>query len=114
MLDKERVKKLYLQGYNAAEISKILDSNIDSTRKCIQRNLGDLKRKHEIAVVQRKEALKATKYESNRYIGDRSFVLSNRSVYKTLDNGNIVLNREVSGAVTADTPRRLINENKCY
>lgn len=112
MLDKERIKKLYLQGYNAAEISKIIDSSVDSTRKCIQRNYGDLKYRHEVAVAQRKEALRAVNYESKRYISDREFILKNRSIYKTLPNGDIVINREMSGIITTDTPTRLVNENK--
>lgn len=113
MLDKEKIKGLYLNGYDATKIAKKLSVEIEAVRKCIQRNFGYLKQKHEIAIIQRKEEIKATNYESNRYISDRSFILKNRSVYKTLPSGDIVLNREVSGVVTWDTPRRLINENKC-
>lgn len=112
MLDKERIKKLYLQGYNAAEISKIIDSSVDSIRKCIQRNYGELKHRHEVAVAQRKEALRAINYESKRYISDREFILKNRSIYKTLPNGDIVIKREMFGIITTDTPTRLVNENK--
>lgn len=112
MICKDKVRKLYLKGYNAAEISKNLDVSIETVRKCIQRNFKDLKRVHEIAIIQRKEALRAIKYESNRYISDREFILRNRSVYKTLSNGDIVLNKKVSGIITNDTPIRLINENK--
>ncbi|WP_297428707.1 DNA-binding response regulator [Clostridium sp.] len=113
MLDKERIKAFYLNGYNAVEIAKKLSADKEAVRKCIQRNFGDLKYKHEIAVIQRREETKATNYEANKYISDRSFILKNRTVYKTLPNGDIVLNREASGAVTWDTPRRLVNENKC-
>lgn len=113
MLNKDIIKNLYLKGYNATEISKKVSSNVETIRKCIQRNFGDSKLKHEIAVIQRKEELKATNYEANRYINDRSFILKNRSIYKTLPNGDIVLNKEVAGVVTWDTPRRLTNENKC-
>lgn len=112
LLDKEKIKKLYLQGYNAAEISKSLNLKIEAVRKCIQRNYADLKQKHEIAVVQRKEALRAINYESKRYISDRAFILKNRSVYRTLANGDIVIDKEVAGTITTDTPIRLINENK--
>ena len=113
MLDKERITTLYLKGYNAVEIAKNMNVNKESVRKCIQRNLGNLKLKHDIAVAQRKDSLRAIKYESKKYISDRAFILSNRSAYKTLDNGDIVLNREVAGAVTDDIPTRLVNENKC-
>lgn len=113
MLDKESVKAFYVNGYNAVEIAKKLSVDKEAVRKCIQRNFGDLKHRHEIAALQRKEEVKATNYEANKFISDRSFILKNRSVYKTLPDGDIVLNREVSGTVTWDTPRRLINENKC-
>ena len=113
MLNKENVRELYLKGYNAVEISSKLCEEVEAVRKCIQRNFYSLKERHEIAVIQRKEELKAVKYEANKYISDRSFILRNRTAYKTLPNGDIVLNRKVTGAVTWDTPRRLTNENKC-
>jgi uncharacterized protein YjcR len=113
LLYKEDVRELYLKGYNAAEIAKKLCEKVEAVRKCIQRNFSNLKRKHEIALTQRKEEIKAVNYESKQYISDRAFILRNRSVYKTLPNGDIVLNKKVSGTVTWDTPRRLVNENKC-
>lgn len=112
MLNKKEVKQLYLKGYNAVEISKKTSVAVETVRKCIQRNFGNLKYNHDIAVIQRREALKAANYESNKYISDRSFILSNRSIYKTLPNGDIVINKDIAGIVTKDTPKRLINENK--
>lgn len=112
MLDKEIVKGFYLEGYNAAEIAKKLKVGTDSVRKCIQRNFGNLKLKHQVAVVQKKEELKATNYEANKYMSDRSFILKNRTAYKTLRNGDIIINKEVAPVITWDTPRRLVNENK--
>jgi hypothetical protein len=113
LLDKENVRELYLKGYNAVEIARKLHENTETVRKCIQRNFGNLKYKHEIALNQRKEEQRAVNYESKQYISDKSFILKNRTIYKTLPNGDIVLNKEVSGTVTWDTPRRLVNENKC-
>lgn len=113
MLDKESIKSFYLKGYNAVEIAKKVCSSTEAVRKCIQRNFEDLKLKHEIAAIQRKEEYKAINYESNRYISDKAFILKNRSIYKTLPNGDIIINKEVAPVVTWDTPRRLVNENKC-
>lgn len=113
LLNKEAVKALYLKGYNAVEISKKIDGEVEAIRKCIQRNFSNLKQRHELAVTQRKEEVKAVKYEANRYMSDRTFILKNRSVYITLGNGDIVLNKEVAGTITWDTPKRLVNENKC-
>lgn len=112
MLDKERVKELYLQGYNSSEIAKLLKVKRETVKKSIQRNLSNLKWMHEDAKRIRKDVLRATNKESTKYITDRSFILKNRSIYKTLPNGDIVLNREVSGTVSWDTPKRLANEFK--
>lgn len=112
-MNKAEIKQLYLKGYNAVEISKKVSASVEAVRKCIQRNFKDLKYEHDIAVIQRKEQLRAINYESNRYISDRAFILSNRSIYKTLSNGDIVLNKDIAGIVTTDTPKRLINDNKC-
>lgn len=111
-IDKDIVKELYLKGYNAAEISISIDSNTEAIRKCIQRNFSHLKLKHEIAIIQKKEAIKAINYEASKYISDKSFILKNRSIYRTKINGDIVLNRAVAPVVTWDTPKTLINENK--
>ena len=100
MLDKERVKELYLQGYNSTEIAKLLKAKRETVKKCIQRNFGHLKSKHEIDK------------ESTKYISDRSFILKNRSIYKTKPNGDIVLDREKAGIVPWDVPRILVNEYK--
>lgn len=112
MLDKERVKELYLQGYNSTEIAKLLKAKRETVKKCIQRNFGHLKSKHEIALTQRREEKRAINKESTKYISDRSFVLKNRSIYKTKPNGDIVLDREKAGIVPWDVPRILVNEYK--
>lgn len=111
-LDKEQVRKLYLDGLTAPEIARKLNSNKDTVKKCIQRNFIDLKGKHERALIQRREVLRAVNYESNKYMGDSTFIKKNRSIYKTNPNGDIVINKEVAPVVTWDTPRRLVNENK--
>lgn len=111
-IDKNQVKELYLLGYNANEIAKKLKYNVESIRKCIQRNFNHLKNEHEIAVIQRREALKAVNYEANKYISDSAFIKKNRSIYKTNLDGDIVINKKVAPVVTWDTPRRLVNEKE--
>jgi len=112
VIDKEKIKELYINGYNAVEIAKSTNNKIDAVRKCIQRNFEHLKYSHEVAITRRKEEVRAVNYGSKRYLSDRAFILKNRSIYKTLPNGDIVLNKEVAGIVTWDTPKRLVNENK--
>ncbi len=115
MIDKEKVKRLYLEGYNAGQIAKKLEYNIETVRKCIQRNYSSSKHrdKHRIRIIEKKEVLKAVNYEANRYMSNKTFILKNRSIYKTKANGDIVINRKVAPIVSWDTPRILNNENKC-
>jgi uncharacterized protein YjcR len=112
LLDRENVRVLYLKGYNAVEIARKLQASTEAVRKCIQRNFWACRNEHEIAANERKEEAKAINYESKQYMSDRSFIMKNRSIYKTLPNGDIVLNKEVAGTVTWDTPKRLINQYK--
>ena len=51
MLDKDRVKELYLQGYNAVEIAHKIKAKTEAVRKSIQRNLNNFdKERHEEAL----------------------------------------------------------------
>ncbi|WP_242952598.1 DUF1670 domain-containing protein [Clostridium beijerinckii] len=110
--DKNPIEELYLKGYDASQIAKKLGKKVEAVRKYIQRNFSHLKHKHDIAVVQRRESIKATNYEANKYMGDSTFIKKNRSIYKTKPDGDLVINREVAPIVTWDTPKRLVNENK--
>lgn len=114
-INKNEVGKLYITGYNARQISKILCVNVESVRKCIQRNYSHFRNRHQEALRERKDSIKAINYECNRFISDKSFIQKNRSIYKTKENGDIVLNKDLGYIFTADTPRRLNNEFKgCY
>ncbi len=110
--NKNQIEELYLDGYDASQISKKLKKNVEAVRKHIQRNLNHLKDEHKIAVIERREIIRATNYEANKYMGDSTFIKKNRSIYKTKLDGDIVINRDVAPVVTWDTPKRLVNENK--
>ena len=114
-INKNEVGKLYITGYDARQISEILCVNVESVRKCIQRNYSHFRNRHQEALRERKDSIKEINYECNRFISDKSFVQKNRSIYKTKENGDIVLNEDLGYIFTADTPRRLNNEFKgCY
>ncbi|KAA8668666.1 DNA-binding response regulator [Clostridium sp. MT-14] len=112
VIDKQQVRKLYIQGFTDSEVARKLNCKKDTIKKCIQRNFGSLKIKHQVALIRRREVLKAVNYQANRYMGDSTFVKKNRSIYKTKPNGDIILNKEVAPVVTWDTPKRLANEYK--
>lgn len=109
-IDKENVKTLYLKGYNAKEISNIFKYDIESVRKCIQRNFSKLKNVHLIAMKQRKDYLKAVNYEAKKCMTNKAFIMKNKSAYITKANGDIVLNKSVAPITTWDTPERLSKE----
>lgn len=118
-LNKSKVKELYLLGYNAAEISDKINDKVESVRKCIQRNFSELKLDHEralrIRIKDKKDTIRAINYEANKFMGDKSFIMKNRSIYKTNKDGDIVWNKKVAPIITWDTPRRRVNEYKnCY
>mgnify|MGYP000010625975 FL=1 len=110
MLDKEKVKEMYLKGYSASDIAKRLNASRHAVQKCIQRNMRLLKKSHDIAKEFNKEVKKVTRREAKQYMSDKDFIRRNKSIYKTNKNGDIVLNKSISGTVSFDTPRRYVNE----
>lgn len=106
-MDKNKVKELYLKGYKAKNIAKILKCKPERVRQCIHRNLKEFKTAHEIEKMRNKEIDRVTRSEAKQWISDKSFILKNRSIYKTDSKGNIVLNKDVAPVVSFDTPRRL-------
>ena len=115
-MNKELVKQLYANGLNAKEISEELNVNKSAVNKCIQRNFKNLKpihlknRKH--LKFYENEVKKITKYESKQYMSDNTFILKNRSLYETKEDGDIVLKKDIGYAIPWDVPRRLTNEFK--
>lgn len=115
-MNKELVKQLYANGLNAKEISEELNVNKSAVNKCIQRNFKNLKpihlknRKH--LKFYENEVKKITKYESKQYMSDKTFILKNRSLYETKEDGDIVLKKDIGYAIPWDVPRRLTNEFK--
>lgn len=110
MLDKVKVKELYLQGKNAVMIADELNAGIDAVRKCIQRNLKKCKQDHIIAKVRDKEILRITRKEACSYMKDDEFIKRNPSIYKTDSKGDKVIDTDISGAVPFDVPGKLSNE----
>ena len=112
-IDKEKVKKLYLkEGLKAPEIAKKLNYSLEAVKKCIQRNFNkyEYKYEHKVSVIKWKEAFRAVNSEANRYITPRAFIKKNRTAYKTKENGDIVINKEIAPVVPWDMPRCLKNE----
>ena len=105
--DKIMIEKLYADGVDAKEISRRIEKGVDAIRKYIQRNLKDLKEKHEFEKERTREILKKTKLECSQEISNISFFKSNRSIYKQSKNGDLIIDKKVAPVVTFDTPNRI-------
>ena len=113
MLDKEIVKEMYLNGYNANQIANSLNCKSDTVRQCIHRNLKEFRNSHLHEKIRRKEVDRITRRECKQWMSDKDFVKRNRSIYKTKENGDIVVKPEFKNILPFDVPRSLINEDKC-
>lgn len=111
MLDKEKVKNLYLNGYNAVQIANQINAKVEAVRKCIQRNYKEFRDDNRASKIRNKEVQRITEYESKQFMSDMVFIKGNRSIYKTDEEGDIILDKSIAPVVTYDTPRRLKNEN---
>ncbi|MEN8079121.1 helix-turn-helix domain-containing protein [Clostridioides difficile] len=115
-MDKELVGQLYANGLSAKEIAEELNVKVGAIKMCIQRNFKEFKtihlknRKH--LKFYENEVKKITKYESKKYMSDKTFILKNRSLYETKEDGDIVLKKNIGCAIPWDVPRRLTNEFK--
>ena len=105
--DKIMIEKLYLAGVDAKEISRRIGKSVDAIRKYIQRNLKDLKEKHEAEKERTREVLRKTKWECSQEISNSNFAKFNRSIYKQARNVDLILDRKVAPVVTFDTPTRI-------
>ena len=105
--DKIMIEKLYLAGVDAKEISRRIGKSVDAIRKYIQRNLKDLKEKHEAEKERTREVLRKTKWQCSQEISNSNFAKFNRSIYKQARNGDLILDRKVAPVVTFDTPTRI-------
>lgn len=108
-LDKEKIERLYLKGYNYIEIAKVFNWKPESVRKCIQRNFKELKNQHELERDRRKAIDRALKREVNGFMTSRNFVKTNPSIYTQNSKGDLVL-KKGTVCYTNDTPKVLRNE----
>lgn len=113
MLDKEKIEELYKNGYKAVEIAEILGEKQENIRQCIHRNFKHHKIEHWTNRERDKEILRVTMRETKNFMSDADFIKRNRSIYRTKENGDIVVKKEVKNILPFDAPRRLTNENKC-
>ena len=114
-LDKNRVKELYIKGYNAKEISNILfEKNkvlikSDTIQRCINRNFSDFKFQHRKARCLNRDIKKSIDIMNNSFISNRSLLKYNRQAYNYNKNGNLVFDIE-NGKKPMDIPKTYYKE----
>lgn len=109
-IDKDLIKTLYISGLNAPEIAEKLNLKIDSVKKCIQRNFEKYKLQHKRTRFKLKEVEKAVNYEATKCMSDSTFIKKNPSIYKTVSNGDIIVNAPEE-TLPWDVPQRLKNDD---
>lgn len=110
---KMEIKRLYIEGYNAREISERLNKSHGTIRNYIYKDFKDLKSIHEKAKQARKDIARIAKQETKKYMPDSTFVKKNRSVYETnKKTGDIELRKDLGFAIPYDVPTILKTE-KC-
>lgn len=111
MVDKEKVKELYLKGYSSVLIAEELKCKPETVRKCIERNFKQFKSSHLATKITNREIDRVTKHEAKQYMSDITFIKKNRSIYTTNVDGDLVIDKNIAPVVSFDTPKRLKNEN---
>lgn len=109
-LNKDEVKELYVRGYNAKEIAKILENrgqiNIksDTVQRCINRNFFDLKFEHKKNRDINKDIKKSIDNMNNSFMSNSSLLKMNRQRYNYNKNGNLVFDESI-GKRPYDLPK---------
>lgn len=107
----ERVKSLYLRGYNAKEIAEILCVSHQYIRVLISKNLKEFGFEHRKARALNKSIKKAIDTKNNSYMCNTAFLKQNRQSYKLNKNGNLVFDEETRGTKTEDVPKAFYKRN---
>ena len=112
----------YTKGLTCKEIAQKLGLKENTVRTRVNRVISRMSNKaqlslrelHNLNRVERKEYNRALKYEINKEMGKKAFILKNRSAYNSRKNGNIILKseEELGCNITWDTPKNLVNDSK--
>ena len=116
------IMDFYNSGYTYEEIAKFMFMSVNTIKTIVNTWIKKLpttsqdfiRLRHKIEKNAKKETIKAINYEATKEMGNKAFILKNRSIYKTRENGNIVLKskEELGCSVTWDTPKNLINDSR--
>lgn len=106
MKKKDRIKELYINGYNSKEISNITGFTQDSIKKCISRNFQEYKFIHRENRQIKKDSLKAINKMNRQYMDDSSLLKMNRQSFNYDKNYNLIFDEE-RGKRPNDLPKKI-------
>lgn len=101
----EKIKQLYLKGYNAKEIADILNLSHGHIRNFISVNLRERSQEHRKSRDLNKSIIKSINNMNNSYISNAAFLKQNRQSYKYNKNNNLVFDEDTRGTRPTDVPK---------
>lgn len=101
MLDKVKVKELYMRGLNAKEIAIKLNAKSDTVQRCINRNFSKYKLIHTENRANYKSIVGSINYMNRKFISDSSLLKWNRQSYNYNEKYDLVFD-ENRGAKPGD------------
>lgn len=107
----ERIKEMYIKGYSASKITKIinrefgLEIKLGAITKYIQRNLKDCKAEHNKNKAIIRDCRRVVSNSSRSYMGTKQLIMWNRQSYKADSAGNLRYD-STRGKAPADLPKR--------
>lgn len=107
----DKIQKLYLKGYNAKEIGKLMCLSHGYIRNLISKHLKEYGQEHRKARDLNKSIIKAINTINNSYIGNSALLKQNRQSYIYNKNDNLVFDEETRGTRPDDIPKVFYKRN---
>lgn len=105
------IKEKYLEGYNAKEISIILNLKHGYIRNYISENFRQYGHQHRKSRDLNKNIKKVVSSMANSYMSNSSLLRQNRQSYKYDKNDNIEFDETTRSARPADMPKKFYRKN---
>lgn len=106
----DKIKDLYVKGYNVVEISKVLKLDKNNVKMHVSRNLSLFKDQHEKVRKENEEIKRVVSKMSKNYMNDYSLLKMNRQSYDYDKNYDLVYNEKSRGIRPCDLPKKYKKE----
>ena len=107
----DRIKTLYVKGFNAKEIANILNESHGHIRNTINLNFKEFRNEHIKARDLNKSILKTVRRMNNSYMSYLSLIKQNRQSFKYYKNDNLEFDKENRENKPADIPKKIYIRN---